>query len=259
MNPRNSARNRARTARLAREAELKAKADRKRRLTRATALVACVVVALAAGVLLATRHGSRGQASADVPVLRLTSLSSLGTLRSPPPARPLGPEGVPASDGPDLAAPGSIHQPVDGIQCLRSEQIAFHIHAHLTIFDHGVARRVPYAVGIEHPQTTRTPEGIFVGDGVCFYWLHTHAADGIIHIESPVARTFTLGDFFDIWRQELGTNQVGPASGHVTAFYNGRLVHGNPRQIPLTAHAQIQLDIGRPLIAPVSIDFPQGL
>ena len=122
-----------------------------------------------------------------------------------------------------------------------------------------LARRVPYAVGIEHPQTTRTPQGIFVGGGDCFYWLHTHAADGIIHIESPVARTFTLGDFFDIWRQELGPNQVGPASGHVTAFYNGRLVHGNPRQIPLTAHAQIQLDIGRPLIAPVSIAFPQGL
>jgi hypothetical protein len=45
----------------------------------------------------------------------------------------------------------------------------------------------------------------------------------------------------------------------VTAFYNGRLVEGNPRQIPLTAHAQIQLDIGRPLVAPVSIAFPQGL
>jgi hypothetical protein len=259
MSRRDLAKARARAARLAHEAELKAKADRKRRLTRAGALVAFVIVALAVGVALATRHGPRGQANADVPALRLTSLASLGTLRSPPPAGALGPEGVPASAGPDLAKPGTLHRPVDGIQCLRNEQVAFHIHAHLTILDHGVARRVPYAVGIEHPQTTRTPQGIFVGGGDCFYWLHTHAADGIIHIESPVSRTFTLGDFFDIWGQQLGPDRVGPASGHVTAFYNGRLVHDNPRQIPLTAHAQIQLDIGRPLVAPVSIAFPQGL
>jgi hypothetical protein len=45
----------------------------------------------------------------------------------------------------------------------------------------------------------------------------------------------------------------------VTAFYNGQPVEGNPRQIPLTAHAQIRLDVGRPLVAPVSIAFPQGL
>ncbi len=35
--------------------------------------------------------------------------------------------------------------------------------------------------------------------GGCFYWLHTHTEDGIIHIESPVQRTFTLGHFFAIW------------------------------------------------------------
>jgi len=40
-------------------------------------------------------------------------------------------------------------------------------------------------------------------------WLHTHAADGIIHTESPVERTYTLGDFFDIWGQPLGRHQVG--------------------------------------------------
>jgi hypothetical protein len=34
---------------------------------------------------------------------------------------------------------------------------------------------------------------------------------------------------------------------------------GNPRDIPLTRHAQIQLEIGRPLVAPVAISFPAGL
>ena len=217
MSRRDVAKARARAARLAREAEMKAKADRRRRLARAAAVVASVV-ALAAGFALATRHGAPGQAKARAPALRLTSLSSLGMLRPPPQAGALGPENVPVPDAPDLATPGTVHRPVDGIQCLRSEQVAFHIHAHLTIFDDGVAQRVPYAVGIERPQTTSTPQGIFVGGGSCLHWLHTHAADGIIHIESPVVRTFTLGDFFDVWGQALGPDRVGPASGHVTAF-----------------------------------------
>lgn len=251
-----SAKTRARAARLAREAELKAKAERRRSRARGGVLAA-FVVAIAAGVVLANHHGPTGQGNARA--LRLSSLSSLGPLRSPPPAGALGPEGVPLPDARVLAVAGAGRGPVDGIQCLGNEQLAFRIHVHLTVFDHGVARSIPYGVGIEGPQTMITPEGIFVGGGSCFYWLHTHAADGIVHIESPVVRTFTLGKFFDVWGQELGPDRVGPASGHVTAIYNGRLFEGNPRQIPLTAHAQIQLDVGRPLVAPLSIAFPAAL
>jgi hypothetical protein len=252
-----SAKTRARAARLAREAELKAKAERRRSRARGGVLAA-FVVAIAAGVVLANHHGPTGQGNAPAPGLRLTSLSSLGRLRSPPPAGALGPEGVPLPDARVLAVASAGRGPVDGIQCLANE-VAFHIHAHVTVFDHGVARSIPYGVGIEGPQTMSTPQGIFVDGGTCFYWLHTHAADGIVHIESPVVRTFTLGNFFDVWGQELGPGRVGPASGHVTAIYNGRQFEGNPRRIPLTTHAQIQLDVGRPLVAPLSIAFPAGL
>jgi hypothetical protein len=34
---------------------------------------------------------------------------------------------------------------------------------------------------------------------------------------------------------------------------------GNPRNIPLDAHAQLQLEVGTPLIAPVTITFPSGV
>ncbi len=100
---------------------------------------------------------------------------------------------------------------------------------------------------------------MFIASGTCFYWLHTHAADGIIHIESPVHRTYTLGDFFNIWGQPLTASQVGPAHGKVTALYNSQVYQGNPADIPLTRHAQIQLMVGTPLIAPVTITFPNGL
>jgi hypothetical protein len=149
--------------------------------------------------------------------------------------------------------------PVDGIECSTSEQTLFHIHAHLTIFVNGAPRLVPYGIGIPNARTENTPVGTFVGSGSCFYWLHTHAADGIIHIESPIQRIYTLGNFFDIWGQPLSPIQVGSASGPVTAIYNGQRYLGDPRQIPLTAHAQIQLEIGRPLVAPDAIQFPSGL
>jgi hypothetical protein len=175
---------------------------------------------------------------------------------------PLGPEGVPIPVAPALAGPGwpTLGVRVDGISCGEIEQLAFHVHAHLTIFVSGRQRRVPAGVGIGAPRTVvPTPGGAFVAGGTCFSWLHTHSADGIIHIESPVQRAFTLGDFFDVWKQPLGPRHIGPTTGRVTAFLDDRPFHGNPRDIPLTRHAQIQLDIGGPTVAPVSVRFPHGL
>jgi hypothetical protein len=40
-----------------------------------------------------------------------------------------------------------------------------------------------------------------------------------------------------------------------TVLANGRVFRGNPRDVPLTAHAQIQLEVGTPLVAPESISW----
>jgi hypothetical protein len=173
----------------------------------------------------------------------------------------LGPEGVPIPNAP-LLAPAASPAPgesVDGISCAPLEQLAFHIHAHLTVFVDGAARRIPRGVGISDPQSIATPQGPFVVSGACFSWLHTHAADGVVHMESPIQRSFTLGNFFDVWGEPLTANRVATATGHVTAFVDGRPYLGNPRTIPLFAHAQVQLDVGRPLVQPDSIVFPNGL
>ena len=168
------------------------------------------------------------------PHLKLASLSTLGTLTPAPSAGPTGPEGVPIPGAAALTgtATSATGHAVDGIGCQTSEQTLFHIHAHLTVFVNGVPRQVPAAIGIP---------------------------GAIVHIESPVHRVYTLGDFFDEWGQPLGPGQVGPAKGHVTAIYNGKVYQGNTRDIPLTAHAQIQLEVGTPLVAPVSITWPSGL
>jgi hypothetical protein len=174
----------------------------------------------------------------------------------------MGPEGIPIPTAPALAAAGtgSDGQPVDGIQCNAGEQVAYHIHARLTVFDDGKARQIPYGIGIAPPrEVQQTSSGPFVAAGRCFYWLHTHAADGIIHVESPTKRTYTLGNFFDVWHEPLSPSRVGPLTGHVTAYFNGTVYAGNLRAIPLQPHAQIQLDIGQPLVKPVSISNWNGL
>jgi len=174
-------------------------------------------------------------------------------------ARPIWSRGRPRPAWTGARAAHDTGQPIDGIQCSGGEQIASHIHIHLTVFVNGVAQEVPAAVGIADPPAQPTPEGPFIGAGSCFYWLHTHAADGIIHVESPITTTYHLGQFFDIWGESLGADNVGPAKGPVTAFYDGQQWTGDPRNIPLNAHSQIQLDVGSPLVAPESIRFPNGL
>jgi hypothetical protein len=218
-----------------------------------------LVVALGAALAFALPHGGSGSVGSSS--LPLGSLAALGPLASHGNPGALGSEGVPVPAAPPLAPAGSPQpgQSIDGISCAPLEQLAFHIHAHLTVFVDGKARRLPYGIGIAQPQAQGTPQGAFVVSGACFTWLHTHAADGIIHIESPTQRSFTLGNFFDVWGRPLGPGRVGAARGHVTAFVDGRPYLANPRSIPLFAHAQIQLDVGRPLVAPESITFPNGL
>jgi hypothetical protein len=150
---------------------------------------------------------------------------------------------APAAPKP-LAAAGPMPA-VRGISCDALESTLFHIHVHLAIFVNSQEQQVPYGVGVGQPwQIADTSVGPFVEDGSCFYWLHTHTQDGVVHIESPIRRTFTLGDFFAIWQQPLSGTQVGPAQGAVIAYLNGDRVTTNPSEIPLTSHALIQLDVG---------------
>jgi hypothetical protein len=243
-------------------------ARRRRRLWLAGTGAVVVVVAAAVGITLGVSGGGAPAAgstpavgASSSPRLKLAPVSTLGTLAPAPPPGPVGPEGVPVPGAAPLAGTATIAtgQPVDGISCQTSEQTIFHIHAHLTVFVNGKPRQVPAGVGIPGAQAQNTAQGAFITTGTCFYWLHTHASDGVIHIESPVRRVYTLGNFFDEWGQPLGPDQAGPARGHVTVIYNGQAYQGNPRDIPLTKHAQIQLEVGQPLTAPISITWPSGL
>ncbi len=135
---------------------------------------------------------------------------------------------------------------VDGIECQGMEGAVEHIHTHLQIFNRGRAVQIPAQVGI--------PQG-----GSCLYWVHTHTPDGIIHIESPVTRTFTLGQFFDIWGEPLSRTQAASArAAHgktLRVTVNGKTWTGDPAKIPLRDREEIVIQSGPPWGTPHKADW----
>jgi hypothetical protein len=60
----------------------------------------------------------------------------------------------------------------EAVGCSQMEQLAYHVHAHLAIFIEGQPVTVPANIGIH---------------ATCIAWLHTHATDGVIHVEAPAS------------------------------------------------------------------------
>src|SRR5881396_2786681 len=74
-----------------------------------------------------------------------------------------------------------------GLPALSAEGTTLHIHQHLDLYVNGTKQVVPAQIGI------------LTSPHVVFSPLHTHDTTGIIHVESPTVRSFTLGEFFDVW------------------------------------------------------------
>lgn len=126
-------------------------------------------------------------------------------------------------------------EPIDGIACEGMEGSAIHNHAHLSIFDDGKAVTVPTGIGS--------------GNNACYYWLHTHDTTGVIHVESPQVREFTLGNFYNIWGKELKADRV---------YVNGELFSGDPKTIKLEQHTQVTVETGPTFVDPPTFTFPAG-
>jgi hypothetical protein len=156
----------------------------------------------------------------------------------------------------------SLDRDVDGIKCEHNPKLVFHVHSHVTVFVDGEQRAIPAGVGVDPPigpgNYRPSPIGPQFGQtqDQCLSWLSTRYADGLIHVESSEQRTFTLGDFFAVWGQPLGRDQLGPEQGEVTTIVNGKVWTGDPADLPLTTHDQIQLQVGAPLVEQRPIEFP---
>jgi hypothetical protein len=199
-------------------------------LAAAVAAVA-VIAAIVAGVLL-TRGGSNDSTAAVVP--QQSELAGLQT--------------GPAPWNPGLDTLPDRLDPV-GVHALTTEGQVLHIHQHLDIFVNGKHEPVPQGIGIY--------------DGQFLTELHTHDAAGIMHVESPTARNFDLGQFFGVWGVRLNADCVGGYCRQVTpwtVYVNGQPYSGDPAALVLREHQEIAFVIGTPpKKIPSSYKFAPGL
>jgi hypothetical protein len=125
---------------------------------------------------------------------------------------------------------------VNNIACQTNEQVAYHVHAHLSMYINGQQVQIPQGLGIASDQS-------------CYYWLHTHDTTGVIHIESPTQQTFKLGTFFKEWNDVFPQLQY-PVQLSDTAgwkvYVNGKLYNGDFHNIDLTAHELITMKYQSP-------------
>ena len=179
------------------------------------ALSGVVAVAIVLAVILLSGGGGK-KSSAGVPKVDPNSLP--GLQRTPAPWRV------------DYAHMTDRLSPL-GLNALSQEALAYHIHQHLDIFIDGKKVKVPALVGIN--------------DDSYITQLHSHDATGVIHVESPNKRTYTLGQFIWEWgvyftKDCLGSYCAGGGKRwHV--YVNGQPYHGDMTTIPLKAHEEIAL------------------
>jgi hypothetical protein len=142
-------------------------------------------------------------------------------------------------------------QTVDGMECTGSEQLVYHIHAYLAIYVDGNPITVPPGIGIVAP--AGSGESALASNGLksCIYPLHVHDGEvNIVHIESPIQKTYTTGNFFDLWGQSLSATEfMGKKvdSAHKLTFQvfdaSGKLKQTttDPRAIGISEHETIAI------------------
>ena len=159
----------------------------------------------------------------------------------------------------DASLRSGNNSPANAIPCDLLEHTRVHYHAALQILDGGTPIAVPTALG----RTDR-----------CSYWLHLHAGEpGVIHIEAPNDRVFTLGDFFGVWSMWAGAKELIDAK-HVSTISlssdqklfvyvdsgdGPQAYAGDPGAVVLKEHEVITLEIAPPTVnPPPAFDWPLG-
>lgn len=204
-------RERREQARLEREAILR-KTARRAQLRLVGIVVLVFVIVTSAAALVLTHHKSAAAASGTLEGIQIT----------------------PAPWAPEYA---HLQQRLQVLGLPASASMAANLHHHdlLQIYVDGKPVTVPAQVGIDEQAGYLTS-------------LHTHDTSGIIHVESPEQRSFTLGEFFDVWGVRLSATCVGSycpdGNSTLRAFVNGTPYTGDPRTISLTQHEDIVLAYG---------------
>jgi hypothetical protein len=263
--PSQKATRRARNERLAAVQRQQAREDLRRNLV--WIVVGILVLAgIGIGVYAGVKHkrdpnAPTGQTPAlgiNAPGTKLTTGEALATSYLPSANSATGgPTEVPTGTVWPLPADATPYIAAAGLTALPQETLAVHYHAHVDVIINGKTMSIPPELGYLF-NAKKQPTALTS--------LHTHDTSGILHIESPVNKKFSLGQAFVEWGVRLTQSCIG---GYCTGgtqvfkvFIDGKQYTGNPQDIVLGAHQEIALWYGdknaKPTV-PNTYSFPAGL
>jgi len=144
-----------------------------------------------------------------------------------------------------------------GLPAFKSEQLFFHVHAHLDVFVDGKPLVVPAGIGIGGDANAQigTQNGRQVAGLVgecshpCISPLHTHDQTGVLHVENDKDRQINLGQLFTEWGVRFNADCVGgycaPDKPHIV-YVDGKQFAGDASTIVLKDREEIAVVIGTP-------------
>lgn len=165
---------------------------------------------------------------------------------------------------------GGQGQTVDGMPCASTMPNTYHVHSFAGIIINGRQLALPDGIGMKNPGADGTYAGApnWTEYASCYYYIHTHDASGVFHVESPQSvapstSIYTLGNAFDVWGMKLSSTQIGSYTGTVRAYVAQVPLHtpqivtsyytlysGNPASIPIKSHTTTWLEIGPYYVTP---------
>jgi hypothetical protein len=188
-------------------------------------LIALLVVVAAGGIGAALYFGLRGDNGGNTPAtVGPNTFNSLPGVRK-----------ITAPWGPEVAHLQDRLAPLN-LTSNQTEQLAYHIHQHLDIFLNGKHITVPQCIGIY---------GCY-NSFVYLTELHTHRTDGVIHVEAPSNKHYTLGTFFAEWGVFLNRKCVGAYCQGYKWYVDGRPQTTPAYALKLEPHQEIAIVIGKP-------------
>jgi hypothetical protein len=157
-----------------------------------------------------------------------------------------------------VGANARFRPPATGVVTSRcTAALGARIAAHVELFAEN--RVVIVAGGIGARAPWRLSDGRLT-HARCYGDLVTLEATGVVLMRPGTAPA--LSALFRAWHQPLSASRLAsfraPARTHVTAFVNGRRWRGAPGSVPITAHAEIVIEVG-PYVRPhTSYAFAPG-
>jgi hypothetical protein len=225
MASRKEQKEKARAERMAREEADRREASRKRTLQIAAAAAAAVVIAVVV-VVLAMGGGDDG-GGGD---------SGSGGIKFSPDSVPAGAT-VGIKDLPPPWQPNytDLTQRIEAMDLPGFNETISHTHAWLHVYVDGKQEPVPANIGIDPATQTLAA-------------LHTHDAEGIVHMEADREFDFTLGQFMAVWGVAFSKDRLGSLTPkgdqQLQVYLNGKRVD-DPVNVVMPEHGNLVIGYGK--------------